>query len=239
MSPRPQPPGQIPAYGPTVTLLVLLVAVDFLFIAVHALHVWSPWLGNHDYSMDSYDGMASIYQYIKQIWLAGCLALAYLQTRNKVFVGWTLLFAYLLLDDALELHELLGEMIASWLGLPAMLGLRPRDLGEILVAAAIGCVALGLVGIAFRRGGNEARELSADLMCLLAALAVFGVFFDTLHTITYFKAPSVTEFIALVEDGGELLVISVITAYTFDLTSNAGRPRLGVWTWVRSAVSRG
>ena len=30
-------------------------------------------------------------------------------------------------------------------------------------------------------------------MCLLVALALFGVFFDMLHTITFFHAPSVAQ----------------------------------------------
>ena len=33
-----------------------------------------------------------------------------------------------------------------------------------------------------------------------------------------------------------MLVVSAITAYVFDLASNAGRPRLGVWVRVRAAV---
>lgn len=228
----------MPAFGPTVTLLVLLVVVDFMFIAVHALHAWSPWLAGGHFSMESDNGLASIYQYIKQIWLAGCLGLAFVQTRSKVFVGWTLLFAFLLLDDALELHERFGVLISASWNLPAVFGMRPADLGEVIVAAGIGCAALALVAITFRRGGSDARQLSADLMCLLAALALFGVFFDMLHTITYFNAPSLAQFFALVEDGGEMLVVSVITAYVFDLTSNAGRPRLGVWERVRGVVSR-
>jgi len=239
MSSQPNPASQLPVFGPTVTLLVLLVVVDFLFIVVHSIHVWSPWLPGGHFSIESHNGLASIYQYIKQIWLAGCLALAFVQTRSKVFAGWTLLFAFLLLDDALELHERIGVILATALNFPALLGLRPEDLGEISVAAAIGCMALAMVAITFRHGGSAARELSADLMCLLAALALFGVFFDMLHTITYFKAPSVADFFALIEDGGEMVVVSMITAYTFDLTSNAGRPRLGVWARVRGAASRG
>jgi hypothetical protein len=31
-------------------------------------------------------------------------------------------------------------------------------------------------------------------------------------------------------------VVSIITAYVFDITSNAGRLRLGVWSWVRRRV---
>ncbi len=229
----------MPAFGPTVTLLVLLVAVDFIFIAIHALHAWSPLFAGWHFSLESGNGLAAIYQYIKEVWLAGCLALAFLQTRATVFVGWTLLFAFLLLDDALELHERFGAIVAVAWNLPAIFGLRPADLGEIIVAAGIGCAALALVTIAFRRGGHDARQLSADLMCLLVALAFFGVFFDMLHTITFFHAPSVAQVFSLIEDGGEMLVVSAITAYVFDLASNAGRPRLGVWVRVRAAVPRG
>jgi hypothetical protein len=233
MTSRPVSGIPISLFGPTVTLLVLLVVVDFMFIAIHALHAWSPWLSGRHYSLESANGMASIYQYIKQVWLVGCLALAFVQTRARVFAAWALLFAMLLIDDALELHERYGVIIAASLDFPAIFGLRPADLGEILVAASLGCVALSLVAIAFWRGGSEARQLSADLMCLLVALAFFGVFFDVLHTITHFNAPAIAQFFALIEDGGEKLVVSAITAYTFDLTSNSGRRRIPVWSWVR------
>jgi len=225
--------------GPTATLLAMLVVVDFLFIAIHAMHDWSPWFSGWHYSLESGNGLAAVYQFIKQVWLAGCLALAFVQTRSKVFVGWTLLFAFLLVDDALELHEAVGVLIASAWSLPPIFGMRPEDTGELLVAFAIGGVALMMVGVTFRNGSNDSRQLSADLMCLLAALALFGVFFDMLHTITYFNAPGLAKAFALIEDGGEMLVVSVITAYAFDLTSNAGRPRIAVWTRLRAVWSRG
>jgi hypothetical protein len=233
MTTRPVSEGPATVFGPTVTLLVLLVAVDLMFIAIHALHAWTPWLSGGQYSLESENGLAAIYQYIKQVWLAGCLALAFLQTRAKVFAAWALLFALLLLDDALELHERLGVIIAASLNFPAVFGLRPADFGEVLVAAGIGCMALALAAIAFWRGGKEARQVSADLMCLLVALAFFGVFFDVLHTVTYFNAPSIAQWFALIEDGGEMLVVSAITAYAFELASNAGRMRIAVWSRIR------
>lgn len=234
MSARPAPASPLPLFGATITLLVLMVSADLVFILAHALHVWSPWLVGGQYSLESENGLAALYQYIKQAWLAACLALAFLQTRGKAFIGWTLLFGYLLLDDLLQIHERGGELIAAKLGFPATFGLRPADLGELAVALVIGCGAVALVTVAYRRGGSGARQLSADLMCLLAALAIFGVFFDTLHTITYFKAPAVAQVFAMIEDGGEMLVVSATTVYAFDITSNGGRLRLGVWSWVRS-----
>jgi hypothetical protein len=224
------------AFGATYTMLVLLVAVDLIFILVHAMHAWSPWMNGSHFSLESESGMAAQYQYIKQVWLSACLGLALLQTRNTAFFGWALIFAFLLLDDLLMIHERFGVVLASALGFPAILGLRPEDLGEVASAAAIGCVAVALVVIAYRRGGEQARQLSADLMCLLVALAVFGVFFDILHTIAYFRAPALAQVFSLIEDGGEMLVVSVITAYVFDITSNAGRLRFGVWSWIRSRV---
>lgn len=233
MSSRSQSAAATHAFGATFTFLLLLLAVDLIFMLIHAIHAWTPWMGGAHFSLESESGMAAQYQYIKQVWLAACVGLALIQTRNMVFFGWALIFAFLLLDDLLMIHERLGRLIAGSLALPALWGLRPNDLGEVAVAGAIGCAVVGFVVLAFRRGGDEARHLSADLLCLLVALAVFGVFFDVLHTIAYFRAPALAQAFSMIEDGGEMLVVSLITAYVFDITSNAGRMRFGVWSWVR------
>lgn len=237
MTARPASENPVPVFGATITLLAMLLAVDFIFILTHALHVWSPWMYGDQYSIESENGLAALYQYIKQIWLVGCLALAFLQTRGRAFIAWSALFAYLLLDDLLQIHERGGELLAARLGFPAIFGLRPEDLGEIAMAAVIGCFAMALLVIAYRRGSGGARQLSADLMCLLVALALFGVFFDTLHTITYFKAPALAQVFGLIEDGGEMLVVSAMVVYAFDITSNRGRMRVGVWAWIRGLTT--
>jgi hypothetical protein len=224
------------AFGATFTLLLLLVVVDLIFILVHAMHAWSPWMNASHFSLESESGMAAQYQYTKQVWLSICLGLALLQTRRTAFFGWGLIFAFLLLDDILMIHERSGRLLAGTLGFPALFGLRPQDLGEVVMAAAIGIIAIALVVIVHRRGEAQSRQLSADLMFLLVALAVFGVFFDVLHTIMFFRAPALAQAFSLVEDGGEMLVVSLITAYVFDITSNGGRLRLSLWSWVRSRV---
>jgi PIN domain nuclease of toxin-antitoxin system len=52
----------------------------------------------------------------------------------------------------------------------------------------------------------------------------------------FFKAPAFAQVFSLIEDGGEMIVVSLITAYVFDITSNGGRLRFNVWSWVRSRV---
>jgi hypothetical protein len=224
--------ARVPVFGATITLLILLATTDLVFILIHSMHVWSSSLSGPHFSLESDNGLAALYQYIKQVWLLACLGLAFLQTRARAFIGWTMLFAFLLLDDLLQFHERFGELIAARLNYPAVLGLRPTDLGELTAAAAIGSVALALAAHTFRRGDRRARWLAADLLCLLAALAFFGVFADMLHTILYFKSPAIAPVFAMIEDGGEMLVVSAMTAYAFDITSSGGRLRIGVWAWV-------
>jgi hypothetical protein len=217
----------------TIALLYMLLLVDVLFIAIHVVHVWSPWLRSLFYSIERDGGLAEQYQYIKLVWLAACLGAAFLQRRGRAFAGWAVFFAFLLLDDALQIHERAGGVLAQAFGIPPMFGLRAKDFGEVMVAGIVGTAACAFAWLAIRRGGQSSKRLSADLLCLLAALALFGVFVDVLHTITFFRLPAVAPVFALIEDGGEMLVVSAMTAYAFDVFVNAGQIRVPVWPWVR------
>lgn len=228
MNPSPRTPART-----AFSLLIALVLVDLLFMGVHALHVWSPWLKSWMFSIELDRSLAELFQYLKQALLVLFLALAFMRSRRWGFVGWALLFGFLLLDDMLEFHERFGRIVGPALGLPSMFGLRPDDHGEIAYAALLGVAVLSFVRITLRRGSRVTRHVSSDLLCLLVVLAVFAVAFDVLHTMTYFGAPAVADVVALLEDGGEMLVMSFITAYACDTWLNAGEPRIRVWSWVR------
>jgi len=239
-APLPMPSvstSDLERYASTLVLLAMLIAVDGLFIAMHALHAWSPLLNAGHYAIDADGGMAELYQYIKFLWLLGCLSLAFMQSRLKVYLAWIALFAVLLLDDAAQLHESVGTTLAQLFDFRPALGLRAKDFGEIAFAAAMGCFAVLLVAFTFWRGSQTSRHISADLLCLLCALAFFGVFFDAVHTIAYFKAPALVAALTLIEDGGEMLVVSAITAYAFDVASHAGQLRIRIWRWANAHLN--
>lgn len=220
----------------TTLLLCLLLLADLLFIVVHMLHVWSPWLPAYSLSIEVDGGLAEMFQYAKLTGLVACLGFLFLRTRGWAFAGWAAFFGFLLLDDMFAIHERLGQKVGLQLGFPEVFGLRVDDLGEIAIAAVLGLCAASMVALAVRRGGATARRISQDFLCLLALLAVFAVMFDALHTITYFRAPGIAPLFALIEDGGEMLVVSAIAAYTFDIVSNTARRRVAVWPWVRERL---
>ncbi len=230
---------KVPAnYTATLTFLSLLLCIDLAFILIHTIHVWTPWLGNRKYSIEADHGLAEVYQYIKLIWIVACLATAFLQTRIKVLISWTILFAFLLLDDATQIHEKTGFWLGERFALPAIAGLRPDDLGEILFAAFIGSLTIGVVAYALWRGEPRARQVSRDILCLLCVLAIFAVGVDTLHVIAHFKESALSPVLAMIEDGGEMFVISALTCYAFDIVSNAGQIRIDLWNSVKSTWKR-
>lgn len=216
-------------YGPTLALFALLVSADLVFMLMHGMHAWSPWLRGGHFSLESDRGLAEQYQYIKQLWIVICLGLAFLQTRRKAFAGWMVLFAFLLVDDAAQIHEKVGFWLGAQFDLPAVAGLRPDDFGELSFAALIGGLTVGMVALSFKRGDEHSRRLSRDLLCLVAVLAFFGVAVDTVHVIAYFRMPELSQLLALFEDGGEMIVVSALTCYVFDIVGHGGTLRIDVW----------
>jgi hypothetical protein len=234
--PQSPEPNRLTPGKATTTLLYLLVLGDLMFIAIHVLHVWSPWLPAYSLSIEADRGLAELFQYAKQLGLVACLGFVFFRTRGWAFAGWASFFALLLLDDAFALHERLGSMLGVRLGFPEMFGLRQDDFGEIAIGGMLGLCAVAMVALALRRGGATARRISQDFLCLLVLLAVFAVLIDALHTITYFRAPTIAPLFALIEDGGEMIVVSCMTAYGFAILNNAGRRRVAIWPWVRERL---
>jgi hypothetical protein len=228
-----------PAIDPNATIVairlffILLICGDLAFIAMHVGHVTTPHLRGPHYSLETDGGLAEFYQYMKQFWIALCLATAYIQRRQLPLLCWAGLFGFLLLDDAVQIHERVGHLLGQRLGLPALFGLRPDDLGELMVAGAVGGTLLLTLAVTLWRERGPALRISRDLLILTGILASCGVVLDVVHVVAYFRAPSVATALAMLEDGGEMLVVSALTAYAFNIVLHGGNSRLNLWRVLR------
>lgn len=215
------------------TWLVLLIAADLAFIVLHVIYTETSLLRGRPFSLEADNGIPEAYQYVKQFWVALCMAALFRRTRAVVYTGWTLVFAFLLMDDAFQFHEHFGKWLGMQYQLPEVFGLRADDIGELLFAAAIGGVTVLLIGFGFWRGDSHARVVSRDMTLLVIALAILGVGFDVAHVITYFKAPALAQFLLILEDGGEMIVVSLMAAYMFNVLNHQGRATLDLWAMIR------
>lgn len=200
-----------------VVLLCLLLATDLAFIILHLIYSYTSLLAldklipANVFSLETDRGYSELFQYIKEYWIALLLGVLALRNRSLLYLSWSLLFAFLLLDDAVGLHEKIGVFTSQKFAFGSLFRLRPIDFGELLATAIAGFFFLGAIALTHRQSDRSAREVSKKLMVLLFALAFFGVAIDMLHVAL--KTPVTDPLLIVLEDGGELMVMSLITSF--------------------------
>lgn len=209
-------------------LLAALVCADVALIVLHLAKPYFAFLRPHHFSLEADRGLAEYFQYLKQAAVIVAMLVCWLRTKSPTFFVWSLFFALMLYDDSHSLHERVGaELAAAW-ALPGLFGLRPQDLGELVFALAVGVGTLGVLAVVSARDRGASLVPSINVVLLLAALAVCGVLVDAVHVVAYFSGSRLSWLLAVVEDGGELLVMSLIAAYAYQLAADgsSGRSRL-------------
>ena len=163
----------------------------------------TPW-----FSIERDLGPPEFYQYTKEAWIAVLLFSVSLKTNVRGYRLWGLLFLFLMFDDAWKIHENLGNFIASGLSFVPVsyLNLRARDFGELASAALTAIVFLPPLILNYVRGSSLYKKRNLPLLLLLGALAFFGVFVDILDRMME---------LGRIEDGGEMVVMSLIAGYVF------------------------
>ena len=222
---------------PAVALLLLLISADVAFIVLHLVDVETGWLRGVPISLEADRGLPETYQYIKTFWIALCMAGAFTRTHIRAYACWAIVFALLLIDDATRTHERVGAWLGRVYKFPVAFELRPDDIGELIFAALAGSAMLALVGFASWRGGEQSWRVSRDILCLVVVLAFVGVAIDTLHVIAYLHRSLLAQVLLVIEDGGEMLVMSALTAYTFHVASHRGRTRFDLWASLKGRIA--
>ncbi len=198
--------------------LFLLVLADLAFMMVHGLYKMHL-VSNAMFSIRMDFGYAEVYQYVKEYWIVALLFLAAIKTRRIIYFAWSLLFLYLLLDDSLQIHEKLGAYLVNYFGFQPLFNLRAEDFGELIVSAFFGFLLFTFIGASYLFSDLVAKQISKHLFILAMSVAFFGVIVDMLHT----AIPWGKTFIGLIEDGGEMLAMSIIAWYVFDMKTEPNK----------------
>ncbi len=207
------------------TLLIAFIIIDLGFILANALAI-----GLHHFGMiGTVPEMLRItqdralpedYNYLK--WAIIVVALLWMSIRDRWLppVLWAIVFAMILADDSMQLHERLGAKIAVWTELPSSTYFYADDLGEMLAFGLMGLVTLALTATLFTRRGASARGLSLRYGLAILALGSFGVGIDAIHQLaSHFSegtsfATLLSQLFGMIEEGGEMIVASFAAAMT-------------------------
>lgn len=202
--------------------LLLLLVGDFVYIALHCIEAFTLFLDNPLLSLERDRGYSEMYQYLKWVWIIIFLIYIYLQKRFLGYIAWVLVFTYFFFDDALHIHEIIGGYIAGSLSITHGFGLRLQDYGELIVSAIAGMSLLSIVVWAYGQGSQDFKNVSKDILLLIGALVFFGVVVDIAHIAIHFGW-FVTFMLGVIEDGGEMLVVTLMLWYVFLLSMRGGK----------------
>ncbi len=208
---QPERPATITVPGRWWLLPLLLLAADLVLMGIHFASHYVPALKQPRLMVSNDWSYGEMLQYVKELAIAAIFVTLYLRRRAGLLLVWAALFALLLLDDALSLHENAGAMIRRGLELPSMFGLRGQDFGELAAVLPIGLLFALLLLVTFRRGDPAARSLTLAMLALTGVLAGFGIVGDLVHS----WIPVHRWFFALLEDGGEMLAMTAIAALAY------------------------
>ncbi len=90
-----------------------------------------------------------------------------------------------------------------------------QNFGELMFMLAVGGIVASLVGSSLWRADKHYLRVATTLFAMLGAFAFFSIFVDQLYFGGHWL---VDKAIGALEDGGEQVVMSVITWYVFQLS---------------------
>lgn len=105
--------------------------------------------------------------------------------------------------------------------------LRAQDFGELFVSLCVGAVLLGLMALFYWRDSpdSDARAFTQQQLPWLGLLIFCGVIVDMFHIqISIFGSPALTELCGVIEDGGEMIAASFLTAISVSQAVSLTRP---------------
>lgn len=194
--------------------LIVLVLIDLVVIGLNFYNSWIPddqW--SEFLAIGSDNSIGEYIQYVKWLLITVLFVSIGIKRSDLNYLSWALLFAYLLADDSLGLHENIGEYLVQFMNfIPSMGGLRLQDIGELLVSAIAGSVLLLVAIWAYKTSDEFYKVTTKGMFILFIILVLFGVVFDVVAVMIY--TGNVSAFIYdVIEDGGEMFVASFMFWY--------------------------
>lgn len=197
-------------------LLALLLTADLILIGCHIvagmlLPRIPPWLNiAHDHSLPEF------LCYAEMIAASAIMVRAYRHNGTALCLGFAGVLLVMMLDDSLQLHEIIGARVAEFLHIEAFGGVAAKDSGEIIAWAILGgiLVLIGTAGLARTPIASWPRFYM--LTGLVGLLGFFAVGIDFLHDPVCAAASGLrycSQIFDLVEDGGEMIAVSLILAH--------------------------
>lgn len=201
-------------------LVAAIAVVDGVLLGLDLAHRYAMIEGTplpFWFSLSEDGSFGELFEYGLTGSAAVVMALAARRSRSPLRVVAALLLFWLTLDNALQFHESGGRLLASLLPPADLFGARTQDLGELAILALVGLVLLGGTAWALHPGWPRADLPALLVIALAAASGFFGAGVDLLHAMVNHSSAVLGAAFGLIEDLGELVLLSLSAATAWSL----------------------
>lgn len=219
----------IPASPPAVKMLLALLVLDLVFIGVFVFYGVQQVISDNPAKFPQMWSLAADYSipeffgYAKLALSAVFLFAAFRMTNHLIWWSWSIIFALLMADDMLQLHEYGGEWIAGFMPFKSIVGIEAHHIGELTLYALLAAIALVVLIKGVLRTPAVTVAKSGFFLIVVMGLVVCGVGIDLISSASYFQdtdagtAVSKTLYGVLIiaEDGGESIFMTLGCAGAF------------------------
>ncbi len=211
-------------------LLRGLLLLDFLFILGH-LYTLLFLDGAYDALLLDAKGFGypEGFQYLKYLGIMGIITYLIVRKKRYAYLPLMVLFAFLLVDDILQLHRWGSMFFRHVFKLPSIVGLSASSLGLLIYTAIMALFFLGLCLWHYKSASEGTRKSFLDIFMLLGIFLFFGVgvdlvqgFFEGRHRIGFV--------LTLMEEGGEMLALSLLVWYFYRIALTPHGPQGRLWS---------
>ena len=200
-------------------LLVFLVFIDTCFLILAFFNKYTIYYNDWRFFMGYDWSYGEIFKYCKELTVLIIFLLIGFHKKLWKYLFWSGVFLYIFLDDAFQIHERVGGVIADSLGFETLLGIRAQDFGELFVFGSFGTFFFIFGILVYLRLDVFHKKIWKNLFLLIVMLAGFGIGFDILNELFDDTTVSIGMFrigalFGALEDFGEMVVLSFIVWYS-------------------------
>lgn len=206
------------------TLVFTLLAIDAAFIGAHLVASAFLQSGESRLAEIAY-GRLTIYSdtalpesfgFGKWSFAFVFSVLGFALSRQRGFLGLAAASAFLFMDDAGQFHESVGEEFVR-MEVPGIFGLDAASTGELFGFALLGLGVLAALAFCWLTSGAMLRRTVLLVIVAIGGMFLSGVPFDILHNLIAGASQgwAITELSGVIEDGGEMIFMSLYVALIF------------------------
>lgn len=195
-----------------------LTLTNLLFLAVHLFVATAP--NEEAWTWSRYlriDHDRSLSEWFETVQLATAMLLLlsfYYRFKQLVFLIMTVLVAVMIIDNLLEVRLHVGRWLYS-----SSLGF-----GELMVVTLVAPFFAVAVWVQYRETDEQQRVALAAMILVLTLFGLFAIVADLVPELMVGLSSTAYGFCRLIEDGGELLTVSLFTVVVWLATQQSSLP---------------